>query len=192
MLKEKLLEDLKNAMKEKNELRKNVVQMARAAILQIEKDKKIEVTDEQIIEILAKEAKKRKDSLTDYEKSGREDLINQIKEEIEILEYMKDNISYDNKIEVVSELEQGYWTYVLTRYIQNKDKIYNGLSGQDTLTKKTLTVKENMENADYIVYFNRSRLYKNLEKRIHQLGDIIFENEYGGIIKCTNSIILKE
>ncbi len=122
-------------------------------------------------------------------KYKKTDLYN---EEIEILEYMKDNISYDNKIEVVSELEQGYWTYVLTRYIQNKDKIYNGLSGQDTLTKKTLTVKENMENADYIVYFNRSRLYKNLEKRIHQLGDIIFENEYGGIIKCTNSIILKE
>ena len=40
MLKEKLLEDLKNCMKEKNILRKNVIQMIRAAILQIEKDKK--------------------------------------------------------------------------------------------------------------------------------------------------------
>ena len=38
MLKEKLMEDLKNSMKEKNNLRKNVVQMVRAAILQIEKD----------------------------------------------------------------------------------------------------------------------------------------------------------
>lgn len=113
-------------------------------------------------------------------------------EEIEILKYLKDNISYDNKIEVVSELEQGYWTYVLTRYIQNKDEIYKGLSGQDTLTKKTLAVKENIENADYVVYFNRSRLYKYLKERIHNLGDIIFENEYGGIIKCRNSIILKE
>lgn len=105
MLKEKLLEDLKNAMKEKNELRKNVVQMARAAILQIEKDKKIEVTDEQIIEILAKEAKKRKDSLTDYEKSGREDLINQIKEEIEILEeYLPAQLSSEEIEEKLKEV----------------------------------------------------------------------------------------
>ena len=78
MLKEKLLEDLKNSMKTKNELRKNVVQMVRAAILQVEKDKHIELTDEQIIEIMAKEAKKRKDSITDYEKGGRQDLVEKI------------------------------------------------------------------------------------------------------------------
>ena len=81
MLKEKLMEDLKEAMKEKQTLRKNVVQMIRAAILQVEKDKQIELEDNQILEIIAKEAKKRKDSLSDYEKSGREDLINQVIEE---------------------------------------------------------------------------------------------------------------
>ena len=83
MLKEKLMEDLKEAMKEKEVLKKNVVQMIRAAILQVEKDKQIELNDDQILEIIAKEAKKRKESLADYEKSGREDLINQVKEEIE-------------------------------------------------------------------------------------------------------------
>lgn len=85
MLKEKLLEDLKESMKEKNVIRKNVVQMVRAAILQIEKDKKIEVSDSQIVEIIAKEAKKRKDALEDYQKSGREDLIEQMNQEIKIL-----------------------------------------------------------------------------------------------------------
>ena len=79
MLKEKLLEDLKNCMKEKNVVRKNVIQMVRAAILQVEKDKQITLDDNQIIDIIAKESKKRKDSLADYEKSGREDLINEIK-----------------------------------------------------------------------------------------------------------------
>ena len=89
MLKEKLLQDLKECMKEKNTIRKNVIQMVRAAILQVEKDKQVEVDDEQILEIIAKESKKRKDSLADYEKSGREDLIAQIKEEINILaEYL--------------------------------------------------------------------------------------------------------
>ena len=86
MLKEKLLEDLKNSMKEKNVIRKNVIQMVRAAILQVEKDKQIEVSDDQIIEIIAKETKKRKDSIADYEKSGRQDLLDQINEEITILE----------------------------------------------------------------------------------------------------------
>ena len=47
-----------------------------------EKDKQIELTDEQIIDVIAKESKKRKDSFADYEKSGREDLINQLKKEI--------------------------------------------------------------------------------------------------------------
>ena len=65
MLKEKLLEDLKNSMKEKNVIRKNVIQMVRAAILQVEKDKQIEVSDDQIILIIAKETKKRKDSNAD-------------------------------------------------------------------------------------------------------------------------------
>ena len=96
MLKEKLLEDLKNCMKEKNVVRKNVIQMVRAAILQVEKDKHITLEDEQIIDIIAKESKKRKDSLTDYEKSGREDLINEIKEEIAILaEYLPKQLSIE-------------------------------------------------------------------------------------------------
>ncbi len=104
MLKEKLLEDLKNSMKEKNELRKNVVQMVRAAILQVEKDKQIQVTDQQIVEIIAKEAKKRRDSIPDYEKSGREDLINQIKQEITILEeYLPAQLSPE---EIEEQLKQ--------------------------------------------------------------------------------------
>ena len=82
MLKEKLLEDLKNCMKEKNIVRKNVIQMVRAAILQVEKDKQVTLEDADILTILAKEVKKRKDSLADYEKGGREDLVEQIKKEV--------------------------------------------------------------------------------------------------------------
>ena len=63
MIKEDLLEDLKKAMKEKNEIRKNTVQMVRAAILQVEKDKNIKLDDEKVLEVIAKECKKRKDSL---------------------------------------------------------------------------------------------------------------------------------
>lgn len=105
MLKEKLLEDLKNSMKDKNIVRKNVIQMVRAAILQVEKDKHIELNDEQIIEIIAKESKKRKDALADYEKSGRQELIEEIKEEIEILaEYLPKQLSVEEVEKIVKEV----------------------------------------------------------------------------------------
>ncbi len=102
MLKEKLLEDLKTSMKEKNVNRKNTVQMVRASILQVEKDKKIELNDDQILEVIAKEFKKRNDSLADYEKSGREDLINQIKEEMAVLEeYLPKKLSEEELTEKI-------------------------------------------------------------------------------------------
>lgn len=105
MLKEKLLEDMKNAMKDKNTVRKNVVQMVRAAILQVEKDNNIEADDNKILEIIAKEVKKRNDSLVDFEKAGREDLISQAKEEIEILnEYLPEQLSKDELTEKLKEI----------------------------------------------------------------------------------------
>lgn len=105
MIKEKLLEDLKNSMKDKNLVRKNTVQMVRAAVLQVEKDKQIELTDEQIIEIIAKESKKRKDAETEFEKSGREDLIKQNKEEIEILsEYLPKQLSVEEIENIVKTI----------------------------------------------------------------------------------------
>ena len=105
MLKEKLMEDLKECMKEKKVLRKNVIQMVRAAILQVEKDKQIELNDDQILEVIAKEFKKRNDSLADYEKSGREDLINQIKEEMAVLEdYLPKKLSEEEVTEKVKEI----------------------------------------------------------------------------------------
>lgn len=84
-MKERLMQDLKQAMKEKDIIKKNVVQMIRASILQVEKDKQIELGDEEIINIISKEGKKRKDALEDYKKSDREDLVKQIEEEINII-----------------------------------------------------------------------------------------------------------
>ena len=107
MLKEKLLEDLKECMKTKNTVRKNAIQMVRAAILQVEKDNQVSLEDNQIIEVIAKESKKRKDSLEDYEKSGREDLIAQVKEEIEILsEYLPKQLSEEELEQIIKEIIQ--------------------------------------------------------------------------------------
>lgn len=104
MLKEKLMEDLKVSMREKNEVRKNTIQMVRAAILQIEKDKGITVEDEKIVEIIAKEVKGKKDALVDFEKGDRQDLIAQTNEEIAILqEYLPKQLS---KEEIKEEVQK--------------------------------------------------------------------------------------
>ncbi len=105
MLKENLMNDLKSAMKEKNELKKNTIQMVRAAILQIEKDKQIELDDSKIIDVIAKEVKKRNDSISDYEKGGRADLVNQIKEEIEYLKvYLPKQLSIEEVEKIVKDI----------------------------------------------------------------------------------------
>ena len=105
MLKEELMQDLKDAMREKDTVKKDTVQMVRAAILQIEKDKGIEVTDEKIVEIIAKEVKGKKDALVDFEKGGRQDLIDQTNQEIEILnKYLPKQLSREEIEEKVKEI----------------------------------------------------------------------------------------
>ena len=104
MLKEKLMEDLKESMKNKDVIRKNTIQMVRAAILQIEKDKGIEVEDDKILEIISKEVKSKKDVLKDFEKAERQDLIDQTNQEILVLqEYLPKQLSRE---EIKSELEK--------------------------------------------------------------------------------------
>ena len=105
MLKEKLLEDLKQSMKDKNINRKNVVQMVRAAILQKEKDNSIELDDNQIMEIIAKEHKKREESIEDYKKADRQDLVDQIQEEINVLaEYLPKKMERAELEEIIKQI----------------------------------------------------------------------------------------
>ena len=105
MLKEKLMEDLKESMKNKDTVRKNTVQMVRASILQIEKDKGIEIEDSKIIDIIAKEVKTKKDALKDFEKAERQDLIDLTNREIEVLqEYLPKQLSRDEVKEEVQKI----------------------------------------------------------------------------------------
>ena len=105
MLKEKLLEDLKVSMRDKNVVRKNTVQMIRAAILQIEKDTGNVVDDAKIIDIIAKEMKKKKDAMADFEKAQRQDLIDQTNEEMKVLEeYLPKQLSKEEIKEIVSKV----------------------------------------------------------------------------------------
>lgn len=103
-LKEILAEDLKSAMKDKDTVRKNTVQMVRAAVLQFEKDKRVTLDDEGVLEVIAKQLKQRKDSLPDYEKSGRDDLIAELKAEIDVLmKYLPEQLTKEELEVIVKE-----------------------------------------------------------------------------------------
>ncbi|WP_458407986.1 GatB/YqeY domain-containing protein [Anaerotignum sp.] len=103
-LKEQLFADLKTAMKEKDTLKKDTVQLIRSGILQFEKDNKVELDDEGVLDIISKQLKSRRDSLPDYIKSGREDLIEKLNKEIEILlGYLPEQLSEDEIAKIVEE-----------------------------------------------------------------------------------------
>lgn len=101
-LKEQLMSDFKDAMKAKDEVRKNTISFARAAVKQYEIDNRKELDDEGIVAILAKQVKMRKDALSDFEKAGRMDLADAYKQEIEVLQkYLPAQLSDDEIRDIV-------------------------------------------------------------------------------------------
>lgn len=103
-LKEQLLNDMKEAMKEKDVLRKNTVQSVRGAILQLEKDTMKDVDEEQILDIIMSEIKKCKDALADFEKGHRQDLVDAANDEIAILQaYLPAQLSEEELVALVRE-----------------------------------------------------------------------------------------
>ena len=93
-LKEDLMQALKKAMQEKDTLKKETITMLRAAILQVEKDELRELTEDQMKAIVAKEVKKRRESIPDFEKGGRLDIVEGLNKEIEILsEYLPEQLT---------------------------------------------------------------------------------------------------
>ncbi len=104
-LKEQLFTDMKDAMKAKDSLRKNTIQSVRTAVLQEEKDNNVVLSDDQIIGVIASQLKKRKAALPEFEKSGREDLINELKSEIKVLEsYLPEQLSQEELTRMIQEV----------------------------------------------------------------------------------------
>ncbi|KGN02458.1 aspartyl-tRNA amidotransferase [Clostridium novyi A str. 4570] len=104
-LKEKIQQDWKDAMKSRDKFRSNTLSMAKAAILQVEKTDNRVLDDEEVIGILSKEVKSRRDALVDFEKGNRQDLVEEAKSEIEILlEYLPKQLTEDEIAEIVRQI----------------------------------------------------------------------------------------
>lgn len=94
-------------MKEKDAITKNTIQMIRAAILQTEKNKQIELDDNGILEIVSKQVKQKNDALEQFEKADRQDLVEQTKLEINILkEYLPKQLSREEVEQIVVGLSR--------------------------------------------------------------------------------------
>ncbi len=103
-LKETLAEDLKDSMKSKDKVKKNVVTMVRAAIKQREVDERIELDDAEIIDIIAKQVKQKKDSIEEFQKGNRLDLVDLTNDEIKILlNYLPPQLSEDELEQIVKD-----------------------------------------------------------------------------------------
>lgn len=103
-MKEQLLQDLKEAMKEKDTIKKDAITMLRASILQVEKDTQKTLNDDEICAIVAKEVKKRKESLKEYEDANREDIVEGLKKEIEVLsKYLPEQLSKEEIEKLVDQ-----------------------------------------------------------------------------------------
>ena len=93
-IKEKIQDDMKTAMRAKEKQRLGAIRLIQAAIKQKEVDERISLDDSQVIAILDKMLKQRRDSLAQYEKAGRTDLVEQEAFEIELIKsYLPQSLS---------------------------------------------------------------------------------------------------
>ena len=105
-LKEQLMADYKTAMKEHDVTTKETVNLVRAAIKQHEVDQKVALEDDaDIVPIIKKQLKMRRDALADFEKAGRTDLLDGYNKEIEVLErYLPEEMSEEEILAAVEKI----------------------------------------------------------------------------------------
>ena len=116
-LKEQLMQDYKDAMKSADVLKKNTVNMVRAAIKQYEVDQRVNLDDDaDIVKIIKKQVKMRADALSDFAKAGRDDMVEGYMKEIEILKsYLPEEMGEE---EIKAKFEDG----VLRLTVPKKEK----------------------------------------------------------------------
>ena len=103
-MRDKILEDLKEAMKAQDKETLSVIRMVKGAMQMKELDKHAPLTDEEVIGVIAKEIKTRKESIVEFEKGNRTDLIEKTNKEIEILnKYMPEQLSEEEVLKVIDE-----------------------------------------------------------------------------------------
>lgn len=103
-LSERLTDDMKQAMKNQDKFKLTVIRMMRAAMKNLEIDLKRPLVDSEVLDILSREIKQRKDSLQEFEKAGRDDLVADLVVEIEIIsQYLPEQLTEEEIQEIVTQ-----------------------------------------------------------------------------------------
>ncbi|GIO40539.1 MULTISPECIES: GatB/YqeY domain-containing protein [Paenibacillus] len=106
-LSERLNEDMKQAMKSQDKFKLSTIRMVRATIKNLEIDLKRTLDDSEVLDILSREIKQRKDALQEFEKAGRDDLAANVKAEAEIIaEYLPEQLNEDEIKVIVQQTIQ--------------------------------------------------------------------------------------
>ncbi|MGG1553058.1 MULTISPECIES: GatB/YqeY domain-containing protein [Paenibacillus] len=106
-LADRLNEDMKQAMKSQDKFKLSVIRMVRSTIKNSEIDLKRSLDDNEVLEVLTREIKQRKDSLQEFTKAGRDDLADNLKAELAILaEYMPQQLSEEEVKAIVQQTIQ--------------------------------------------------------------------------------------
>lgn len=100
-IKERLQQDVKQAMRDKDAQRLSVLRFILAAIKQIEVDKRIEIDDVQTLAILDKQLKQRQETMVQFEAAGRADLVDKEKFEIGIIQHYRPTPLNENEIVIL-------------------------------------------------------------------------------------------
>lgn len=104
-IREQILADIKEAMKAKDEFKRDTLRTLNAALKQVEVDQRIEMTDEVVLPLLQKEIKKRADSVELYLKGAREDLAKKEQSEIKLIKaYLPAQLSDDELKEKIKSI----------------------------------------------------------------------------------------
>ena len=104
-IRDQLMVDLKDAMKQKQVLRKSVITMLRAAVKQIEVDERRELSDAEVIDVVVTQVKQKRSVIDEFLKGDREDLANEAKAEIAVLEkYLPEQLSMDELKAIIAEV----------------------------------------------------------------------------------------
>ena len=102
---EKLKQDMVDAMKNKEKERLTVIRMVKAAMDQEHIDRKREINDELLIDVVNKQIKMRKDSISEFEKAGRNDLVSKTQSEVEMLMvYLPEQLSLEEVSKIIDEI----------------------------------------------------------------------------------------
>ena len=144
-MKDQIQSDYIAAFKAKETLKKDVLGLLKGAIQNAEINKKEDLTDEEIIDIVNKQIKLRKDGLVEFEKAGRDNLVEQYKDEIEVLtKYMPKQLTEEEVNAIIDEVIAEIKPDGMKDFGKIMKEVTPKLKGRTDISKVSNIVKEKL------------------------------------------------